>query len=335
MAPTELKELKAQLQELTDKGFERPSYSSWGAPVLFVKKKDGSMRLCIDYRQLNKATVKNKYPLARIDDLFYQLKGATVFSKIHLRSGYYQLRVKDSDSRKPHLGQVMPFGLTNAPAVFMDLMNRIFWPYLGKFVVHAEHLITVLQTLRDKQIYAKFSKSEFWLKEVKFLGHIVSRDGIRVDPNKISAIIDWKPPRNVFEVRSFLGLAGYYRRFVKGFSTITIPMTRLLQKDTEKCQQSFEKLKALLTEAPVLVQPVSRKEFVVYSDASLNGLAMNTRLALSDDGSVLAELRARPMFLQEICEAQKGDSDLQANRVQCESGVESDFRISSDGCLMF
>ena len=199
---------------------------------------------------------------------------------------------------------VMPFGLTNAPAVFMDLMNRIFRPYLDKFVVvfiddiliyskdeteHAEHLRIVLQTLRDKQLYAKFSKSEFWLREVGFLGHIVSGDGIRVDPSKISAIVDWKPPKNVTEVRSFLGLAGYYRRFVNGFSIIAAPMTRLLRKDvkfewTDECQQSFEELKKLLTEAPVLVQPESGKEFVVYSDASRNGLGC----VLIQEGKVVA-----------------------------------------------
>ncbi|KAA3473764.1 RNA-directed DNA polymerase-like protein [Gossypium australe] len=195
------------------------------------------MRLCIDYRQLNKVTVKNRYPLPRIDDLFDQLKGVTVFAKIDFRSGYYQLRVRDSDVTKTAFRSryghyeflVMPFGLTNAPAIFMDLMNHIFWPYLYKFVVvfiddiliysrdqneHAEHLSMVLQILREKELYAKFSKSEFWLKEVRFLGHIVSGDGIRVDPSKISAIVDWKPPRNVIEVRSFLGLVGYYRRFV-------------------------------------------------------------------------------------------------------------------------
>ncbi|KAA3469597.1 Retrotransposable element Tf2 [Gossypium australe] len=337
MAPTELKELKAQLQELTDKGFARPSFSPWGAPVLFVKKKDGSMRLCIDYWQLNK------------------------------------LRVKDS--------------------------------YVPK--------------------------TPFRTREVGFLGHIVSGDGIRVDPSKILAIVDWKPPKDVTEVRSFLGLAGYYRRFLKEFSMIATQMTRLLQKDvkfewTEKCQRSFERLKALLTEAPILVQPELGKEFMVYSDASLNGLgcvlmqkgkviayasrqlkpheknypthdlelaaivfapkiwrhhlygercrvftdhkslkylmtqkelnfrqwrwlelikdyelvidyhlrkanmvadalsrkslfalrAMNTQMGLSDDGSILAELRARPIFLQEICEAHKSDDNFQAKRVQ-------------------
>ncbi|KAA3477300.1 DNA/RNA polymerases superfamily protein [Gossypium australe] len=293
MASTELKEMKARLQELTDKGFVRPSYSPWGA-------------------LLNKVTVKNKYPLPRTDDLFDQLKGATLFSKIDLRSGYYQLRVKDLNVPKTAFWTryghyeflVMPFSLTNAPTVFMDLMNCIFWPYLDKFVVvfiddiliysrdeneHVEHLRTVLQILRDKQLYAKFSKSEFWLKEVRFLGLIVLSDGIRVDLSKISAIVEWKPPRNVTAVRSFLVLAGYYRRFVKGFSMIATPMTRLLQKDvkfewTEKCQQSFERLKTLLTEAPVLVQPEPRKEFVVYSDASLNGLGC----VLMQEGKVIA-----------------------------------------------
>ncbi|KAK5784835.1 hypothetical protein PVK06_039374 [Gossypium arboreum] len=312
MAPTELKELKTQLQELVDRGFARPSFSPWGAPVLFVKKKDGTMRLCIDYRQLNKATIKNKYPLPRIDDLFDQLKGASVFSKIDLRSGYYQLRIRDSDVPKTAFRTryghyeflVMPFGLTNAPAVFMDLMNRIFRPYLDRFVVvfiddilvysrneteHAEHLRLVLQILRDKQLYAKFSKCEFWLREVSFLGHVVSASGIRVDPNKISAILNWKPPRNITEVRSFLGLAGYYRRFVKGFSTIATPMTKLLQKDvkfewTEKCQKSFDQLKTYLTEAPILVQPESGKEFVIYSDASLLGLGC----VLMQEGRVVA-----------------------------------------------
>ncbi|KAA3470206.1 Transposon Ty3-I Gag-Pol polyprotein [Gossypium australe] len=190
MAPTELKELKAQLQKLTDKGFARLNYSPW--------KKDGSMRLCIDYRQLNKVTMKNKYPLPRIDDLFDQLRGATVFSKIDLRSGYYLLRVNDSDVLKTAFRTryghyeflVMPFGLTNAPAVFMDLMNLIFRPYLDKFVVvfiddiliytqdeneHAKHLSMVLQILREKQLYAKFSKSEFWLNEVGFLAHCLGR----------------------------------------------------------------------------------------------------------------------------------------------------------------
>ncbi|KAG8489264.1 hypothetical protein CXB51_017314 [Gossypium anomalum] len=271
-----------ELQELTDRGFARPSFSPWGAPVLFVKKKDGTMRMCIDYRQLNKVTIKNKYPLPRIDDLFDQLKGASVFSKIDLRSGYYQLRVRDSDIPKiafrTRYGHyeflVMPFGLTNAPAVFMDLMNRILRQYLDRFMVvfiddiliysrdeseHAEHLRLILQILRD-------NKCEFWLREVSFLGHVVSVSGIRVDPSKVSAIIDWKPPRNVTEVRSFLGLADVKFEW------------------SEKCQKSFDRLKTCLTEATVLVQPESGKEFVIYSDASLLGLGC----VLMQEGRVVA-----------------------------------------------
>ncbi|KAL0544194.1 hypothetical protein IC582_019307 [Cucumis melo] len=227
MAPAELKELKVQLQELLDKGFIRPSVSPWGAPVLFVKKKDGSMRLCIDYRELNKVTVKNRYPLPRIDDLFDQLQGATVFSKIDLRSGYHQLRIKDEDvpktafrSRYGHYEFiVMSFGLTNAPAVFMDLMNRVFREFLDTFVIvfiddiliyskteaeHEKHLRMVLQTLRDNKLYAKFSKCEFWLKQVSFLGHVVSKAGVSVDPAKIEAVTGWTRPSTVSEVRSFL-----------------------------------------------------------------------------------------------------------------------------------
>ena len=298
MAPLELKELKLQLQELLEKGFIRPSVSPWGAPVLFVKKKDGTLRLCIDYRQLNKLTVKNKYLLPRIDDLFDQLKGASIFSKIDLRSGYHQLRIKDADVHKTTFRTryghyeflVMPFGLTNAPAAFMDLMNRVFQSYVDQFVVvfiddilvyskdresHDTHLQVVLETLRKEQLYAKLSKCEFWKNDVSFLGHIVSKEGIRVDPKKIEVVVEWKPPRNVTEVRSFLGLAGYYRRFVKGFSMTAAPMTRLLQKNvkyewSEKCHKSFDKLKEFLTEAPILTQPTCGREYVIFSDASLN-----------------------------------------------------------------
>ena len=197
--------------------------------------------------------MKNKYPLSRIDDLFSQLKGAGVFSKIDLRSGYYQLRVKEVDELKTAFRTryghyeflVMPFGLTNAPAAFMDLMNRVFRSYVDQFVVvyiddilvyskdaqeHEQHLKIVLQTLREKKLYAKLRKCDFWLKEVSFLSHIVSSEGIRVDPTKIEVIVNWKPPRNVTEMRSFLGLACYYRIFVRGFSVIASPLTKLLGK---------------------------------------------------------------------------------------------------------
>src|SRR5262249_39944726 len=233
MAPVALQELQKQLQELMDQGFIRPSVSPWGAPVLFVKKKDGSMRLCIDYRELNKVTIKNRYPLLRIDDLFDQLQGASVFSRIDLRSGYHQLRIKPEDVSKTAFRTryghyeflVMPFGLTNAPAAFMDLMNRVYKPLLDKCVIvfiddiliysstkeqHEEHLRMALQTLRQHQLYAKLSKCDFWLDRISFLGHVVLGDGISVDPEKIKAIMDWKQPTTVTEVRSFLGLAGYY-----------------------------------------------------------------------------------------------------------------------------
>ena len=208
MALVELKELKLQLQKLLEKGFIRPSVSPWGAPVLFVKKKHGTLWLCIDHRKLNKLTVKNKYLLPKIDDLFNQLKGASIFLKIDLRSGYHQLRIKDVDVHKTAFRTryghyeflVMSCGLKNAPATFMDLMNRVFRSYVDLFVVvfiadilvyskerenHDTHLRVVLETLRNEQLYAKLSKCEFWLNEVSFLGHIVSKEGIRVDPKKI------------------------------------------------------------------------------------------------------------------------------------------------------
>ena len=283
MAPKELEELKIQLQELLDLGFIRPSVSPWGAPVLFVKKKDGTLRMCIDYRELNKLTLKNKYPLPRIDDLFDQLRGAGVFSKMDLRSGYHQLKVRHDDVPKtafrtrygPYEFTVMPFGLTNAPAVFMDLMNRVFHPYLDKFVLvfiddvliysknekeHEEHLRTTLETLRAEKLYAKFSKCEFWLNEVNFLGHIVTADGIRVDPAKVEAVQRWQSPTTPSEIRSFLGLAGYYRRFIEGFSKIARPMTQQLKKGakvnwTPECEASFQLLKEKLTTAPILAVP--------------------------------------------------------------------------------
>ncbi|KAG8490817.1 hypothetical protein CXB51_013992 [Gossypium anomalum] len=347
----------------------------------------------------------------------------------------------------------------------MDLMNRIFRQYLDRFVVvfiddilvysrdeaeHAEHLRLVLQILRDKQLYAKFSKCEFWLREVSFLGHVVSASGIRVDPSKILAILNWKPPRNITEIRSFLGLAGYYRRFVKGFSMIATPMTKLLQKDvkfewTEKCQQSFDQLKTYLTEAPILVQPESGKEFVIYSDASLLGLgcvlmqegrvvayasrqlkpheknylthdlelaaivfalkiwrhylfgekchvfsdhkslkylmtqrdlnlrqrrwlellkdyelvidyhpgkanvvadalsrkslfalrAMNVHLSILSDNVLVVELKAKPLLIHQIREAQKIDEELVAKRAECVSSMESEFQVDDDDCLRF
>ncbi|TYK11960.1 ty3-gypsy retrotransposon protein [Cucumis melo var. makuwa] len=300
MAPAELKKLKVQLQELLDKGFLRLSVSPWGAPVLFVKKKDGSMCLCIDYRELNKVTVKNKYPLPRIDDLFDQLQGAIVFSKIDLRSGYHQLRIKDSDVSKTAFRSryghsefiVMSFGLTNARAVFMALMNRVFREFQDTFVIvfiddiliysktkaeHEEHLRMVLETLRANKLYAKFLKFEFWLKQVSFLGHVVSKAGVSVDPAKIEAVTRLPRPSTVSEVRSFFDLAGYCRRFAENFSRIATPLTWLTRKGApfvwnKACEDSFQNLKQELVIASVLTVPDGSGSFMIYSDASKKGL---------------------------------------------------------------
>ncbi|GJR96438.1 putative reverse transcriptase domain-containing protein [Tanacetum coccineum] len=243
--------------------------SPWGASVLFVKKKDGSFIMCIDYRELNKLTVKNRYPLPRIDDLFNQLQGSSVYSKIDLRSGYHQLRVREEDipktafrTRYMHYEfHVMPFGFTNALAVFMDLMNRVCKLYLDKFVIvliddiliysknneeHEEHLKLILELLKKEELYAKFSKCEFWIPKVQFLGHVIDIKDIHMDPAKIELIKNWASPKSPTEIRQFLGLAGYYRRFIEGFSKIA--------------------------NAPILALPKGLENFIVYCDASHKGL---------------------------------------------------------------
>ncbi|GJZ93184.1 hypothetical protein Tco_0665249 [Tanacetum coccineum] len=271
LAPSEMKELVEQLQKLSDKGFIRPSSSPWGALVLFVNKKDRSFCMCIDYRELKELTVKNRYPLPRIDDLFDQLQGSIVYSKIDLRLGYHQLRVREEyipktafRTRYRHYEfQVMPFGLTNAPAVFIDLMNWVCKPYLDKFVFvfiddiliysknkeeHEEHLKLILDLLKKEELYAKFSKCEFWIPKVQFLGHVIDSKGIHVDPAKIESIKDWASPKSPTEIRQFLGLVGYYRRFIEGFSKIA--------------------------NAPILALPKGSENFIVYCDASHKGLGV-------------------------------------------------------------
>src|SRR5436189_605525 len=312
MSPNDLAEMKVQLQELLDKGFIRPSSSSWGCSAMFVDKKDQTKRLVVDYRPLNKVTVKNKYPLPDINILFNQFASAKVFSKIDLRSGYHQIKVREEDIPKTAFSTryglyeflVMSFGLTNAPAFFMYLMNSVFMTELDVCVVvfiddilvyskngeeHARHLRLVLDRLREHQLYAKFSKCQFWLKEVSFLGHILSAKGVAVDPSKVQEVLDWKSPTSVTKIRSFLGLAGYYRRFIQDFSKIAKPMTKLLQKEakfiwTSDCEAAFQKLKTLLTTAPVLTQPDITKSFNVYCDASGTGLGC----VLMQEGKVIA-----------------------------------------------
>nr|GEU40175.1 putative reverse transcriptase domain-containing protein [Tanacetum cinerariifolium] len=286
-------------EELYDKGFIRPSSSPWGAPVLFVKKKDRSFRMFIDYRELNKLTVNNRYPLLRIDDLFDQLQGSSVYSKIDLHSDYHQLRIREEDipitafrTRYGHFEfQVMPFGLTNTPTVFMDLMNRVCKPYLDKFMIvfidgiliysknkedYEKHLKTILELLKNEKLYAKFSKCDFWLKSVQFLGHVIDSNGIYVDPAKVEAIRNWYAPITPTKVRQFLGLAGYYRRFFERFLLISKTLSKLTQKNkkyewgTEE-EEAFQTLKQKLCSAPILALPEGTENFIVYCDASLKG----------------------------------------------------------------
>ncbi|GJU12679.1 putative reverse transcriptase domain-containing protein [Tanacetum coccineum] len=278
LALSEMKELSIQLQELLEKGFIHSSSSPWGAPVLFVKKKYGSFRMCIDYRELNKLTVKNRYPLLRIDDLFDQLQGSSVYSKIDMRSGYHQLRIKEEDilitafrTRYGHFEfQVMPFGLTNAPAVFKDLMNRVCKPYLDKFVIvfiddilvyskdekeHGKHLKIVLELLKKERLYA---------------------NGVHIDPAKTEAIKSWAAPTTPTEVRQFLRLVGYYRRFIEGFSLISKPLTKLTLKNKKyewgkEKEEAFQTLKQKLYSVSILALPEGTKDFMVNCDASLKG----------------------------------------------------------------
>jgi hypothetical protein len=308
----ELVELKKQIDELSEKGYIRPSTSPWAAPVLFVEKKDGTRRMCIDYRALNEVTIKNKYPLPRIEDLFDQLRGPSVFSKIDLRSSYHQLRIPPSDIPKTtfitkyglYEFTAMFFDLTNAPTFFMNLMNSVFMDYLDKFVVvfiddiliysqseeeHVDHLKMVLQRLREHQLFAKLSKCEFWIDKVLFLGHIINKDGLAMDPKKVADILNWKAPIDARGIKSFIGMAGYYRRFIKGFSKIAKPMTTLLAnkvefKWTQKCQEAFEALKEKLTTAPVFVLPDVHKPFSVYCDACYTSLGC----VLMQEGRVVA-----------------------------------------------
>ncbi|WVZ52213.1 hypothetical protein U9M48_003295 [Paspalum notatum var. saurae] len=257
-------EVKKNIDELLEKGFIRPSTSPWASPVLLVEKKDTKdKRMCVDYRALNKVTVKNKYPLPRIDDLFDQLQGACVFSKIDLRSGYHQLKIRPSDIPKTAFTTkyglfeytVMSFGTTNAPAYFMRLMNSRS--------EHEEHLRLVLQRLREHRLYAKPSKCELRIDEVPFLGHIVSKGGIAVDPRKVSAVINWEIPRTPREIRGFLGCN--------------------IQVDEGKTK-AFDELKKRLTTAPILVLPDPAKKFTVYCDASKEGLGC----VLMQEGKVIA-----------------------------------------------
>jgi hypothetical protein len=263
------------------------------------------LRLCIDFRQLNKYTIKNNYPLPRIDDLFDKLRGSNIFSKIDLRAGYHQVIIKEEDIHKTSFQTryghyefvVVPFGLTNAPVVFMFLMNDIFINYLDRFVIvflddiliysnseeeHENHLRLVLQVLREYQSYAKLSKCSFYQKQIHYLGHIILEHDIEVDPENIEAIRGWPTPRNVSDIRYFMGLVGYYRRFIVGFSNIAHPITFLQKKETKfewtlKCENNFNLLKELLTSAPVLKIDDPNESFIVCTDTCKEGFGESSR----------------------------------------------------------
>lgn len=296
MAPLELAELRKQLGELLAAGYIQPSKAPYGAPVLFQRKQDGTLRMCVDYRALNKITVKNKYPVPNVADLFDRLSKAAFFTKLDLRSGYWQVRIAEGDEAKTacvtRYGSfeflVMPFGLTNAPATFCNLMNDVLYEFLDHFVVvylddivvysptladHVEHLKLVFSALRRNSLYVRKEKCEFCQQEIMFLGHKVSKGQIRMDERKVQAILEWAAPTKVSELRSFLGLANYYRRFIEGYSKKASPLSDLLKKDkqwewTQDCQDAFDGIKCAVTSEPVLRLPDFELPFEVHTDAS-------------------------------------------------------------------
>ena len=323
-SPLEQEEVRRQIQELLDCGLIRESSSPCASPVLLAPKKDGTWRMCIDCKAVNKITIKCRYPLPRMDDIMDHLSGARFFSKIDLKSGYWQIRIREGDQWKTtfktadgfYEWMVMPFGLSNAPTTFSRLMNQILKPFLGKSVIvylddilvfsktyseHVMHVRRVLETLREKRLQVNAEKSMYCQEELVYLGHIISEKGVRMDPEKIRAIVEWPRPKTVTEIRSFHGMVNVYRKYIRHFSEISAPLTRLIKKDkrfewNSEAEKAFNELKRRMTTSPVLVLPDFRKVFEVQTDAS--GVAIG--------GVLLQENRPVAYFSEKLNDARQG-----------------------------
>ena len=306
---------------MLESGVIRESVSPWTSPVVLVKKKGGELRFCVDYRKLNRITKKDRHPLPRIDDLLDSFQDATCFTTLDLASGYWQIEMDPEDREKTafitddgiYEFNVMPFGLTNAPATFQRMMNRVFTKINGDFVVvylddlniysrnfneHLKHLREVFERLRNANLKLKAKKCHFFKKELEFLGHIISEDGVKPDPDKVSAVKNQPVPNNLKELRQFLGLASYYRKFMEGFARIAAPLNQLMRKDTayywtDEQQQAFEKLKQRLIEAPILAHPDFDEPFIIMTDASKIGLGAVLSQKNKDNKEVVIRYASR------------------------------------------